>query len=93
MILIDIYGNSMEPELKDGDTVFIDASEKDILAGAIYAVGIDDTIMVKKIERHPGKLVFMSDHKDYEPVYLGQNEMNSVRIIGKVVWISRVDSL
>jgi len=31
----------------------------------------------------------MSDNKDYEPVYLSQHEMNSVRIIGKVVWISR----
>jgi len=89
MILIDIYGNSMEPELKDGDTVLIDTSEKDILAGAIYAVGIDDTIMVKRIEKHPGKVVLMSDNKDYEPVYLSQHEMNSVRIIGKVVWISR----
>jgi len=89
MILIDIYGNSMEPELKDGDTVLIDTSEKDILAGAIYAVGIDDTIMVKRIEKHPGKLVLMSDNKDYEPVYLSKNEMNSVRIIGKIVWISR----
>ena len=89
MILIDIYGNSMEPALKDGDTVLIDTSEKDILAGSIYAVGIDDTIMVKRIEKHPGKLVLMSDNKDYEPVYLSQNEMNSVRIIGKVVWISR----
>ena len=52
-------------------------------------MGIDDTIMVKRIEKHPGKLVLMSDNKDYEPVYLSQNEMNSVRIIGKIVWISR----
>ena len=89
MILIDVYGNSMEPELKDGDTVMIDTSRKEILAGSIYAVGIDDTIMVKRIEKHPGKLVLISDNKDYEPVYLSQNEMNSVRIIGKVAWISR----
>ena len=89
MVLIDIYGNSMEPELKDGDTVLIDTSRNDILAGSIYAVGIDDTIMVKRIEKHPGKLVLISDNKDYEPVYLSQNEMESVRIMGKVVWISR----
>ena len=44
MVLIDVYGNSMEPELKDGDTVLIDTSQKEILAGSIYAVGIDDTI-------------------------------------------------
>jgi len=89
MILIDVHGNSMEPELKDRDTVMIDTSRKEILAGSIYAVGIEDTIMVKRIEKHPGKLVLMSDNKDYEAIYLGKSEMESVRIIGKVVWISR----
>ncbi len=89
MILIDVYGNSMEPELKHGDTVMIDTSQRDILAGSISAVGIDDTIMVKRIEKHPGKLVLRSDNKDYEPIYLSLNEMDSFRIIGKVVWISR----
>jgi phage repressor protein C with HTH and peptisase S24 domain len=89
MVLIDVYGNSMEPELKDGDTVLIDTSRKEILAGSIYAVGIDDTIMVKRLEKHPGKLVLISDNKDYEPLYLSQSEMDSVRIIGKIVWISR----
>jgi len=89
MILINVYGNSMEPELKDGDTVLIDTSRKEILAGSIYAVGIDDTIMVKRIEKHPGKLVLISDNKDYETLYLSQSEMDSVRIIGKIVWISR----
>ncbi len=89
MILIDVHGNSMEPELKDRDTVMIDTSRKEILAGSIYAVGIEDTIMVKRIEKHPGKLVLMSDNKDYEAIYLGKSEMERVRIIGKVVWISR----
>jgi phage repressor protein C with HTH and peptisase S24 domain len=76
-------------ELKDKDTVLIDTPIKDILAGSIYAVGIDDTIMVKRIEKHPGKLVLISDNRNYEPVYLGKSEMNNVRIIGKVMWISR----
>jgi len=89
MILIDIYGNSMEPELKHGDTVMVDTSQRDILAGSISAVGIDDTIMVKRIEKHPGKLVLRSDNKDYEPIYLSGDEMDSFRIIGKIVWISR----
>ncbi len=89
MILIDIHGTSMEPELKHGDTVMIDTSQKNILAGSIYAVGIEDTIMVKRIEKHPGKLVLRSDNKDYEPVYLSLNEMDNFRIIGKVMWVSR----
>jgi phage repressor protein C with HTH and peptisase S24 domain len=89
MVLMDIFGNSMEPEMKDGDTILIDESQKDILAGAIYAVGIDDTIMVKRLEKHPNKLVLVSDNIDYSPIYLMGNEMNSVRIIGKVIWICR----
>jgi phage repressor protein C with HTH and peptisase S24 domain len=89
MVLMDIFGNSMEPEMKDGDTILIDESQKDILAGAIYAIGIDDTIMVKRVEKHPNKLVLLSDNKDYSPIYLQGNELNSVRIIGKVIWISR----
>jgi phage repressor protein C with HTH and peptisase S24 domain len=89
MVLMDIFGNSMEPELKDGDTVLIDEYQKDILAGAVYAVGVDDTIMVKRLEKHPNKLVLLSDNKDYAPIYLQSSEIDSVRIIGKVIWICR----
>lgn len=89
MVLMDIFGNSMEPELKDGDTVLIDTSQKDILAGAVYAVGVDDTIMVKRIEKHPNKLVLLSDNKDYAPIYLAGGDSNSVRVIGKVLWVGR----
>ena len=89
MVLMDIFGNSMEPEMKDGDTILIDESQKDILAGAIYAVGVDDTIMVKRLEKHPNKLVLISDNKDYSPIYLQSDEIDSVRIIGKVIWICR----
>ena len=46
------------------------------------------SLSIKEIE-HPGKLVLRSDNKDYEPVYLNRNDMDSFRIIGKIVWISR----
>jgi len=55
----------------------------------IYGWGIEYTIMVKRIEKYPGKLVLRSDNKNYEPVYLSRNEMDGFRIIGKIVWISR----
>ena len=89
MVLMDVFGNSMAPEIQDGDTVLIDQSQKDIFAGTIYAVGIDDTIMVKRIEKHPRKLVLLSENKAYAPLFLRYDEMESVRIIGKVLWICR----
>jgi len=89
MVLMDVFGNSMTPEIKDGDTVLIDQSQRDIFAGTIYAVGIEDTIMVKRIEKHPHKLVLLSDNKEYAPIFLTDEEIDSVRIIGKVLWICR----
>ena len=89
MVLMDIFGNSMEPELKDGDTVLIDQSRTDIIAGAVYAVGIDDTIMVKRIEKHPKRLVLLSDNTRYASINLERGEMDSVRVIGKVIWACR----
>ena len=86
---MDVSGNSMEPELKNGDTVLIDISQKDILAGLLYAIGIDDTIMVKRVEKHPGKLVLRSDNQEYSPIVIEDKDMNGVRIIGKVIWVCR----
>ena len=89
MVLLDIFGNSMEPEFREGDTVLIDKSQKDVLAGAVYAVGIGDTIMVKRVEKHPKGLVLLSDNTKYKPIYMENEDINRVRIIGKVLWVCR----
>jgi phage repressor protein C with HTH and peptisase S24 domain len=89
MVLMDIAGNSMEPEMKEGDTVLIDQSQKAVLAGAIYALGLDDTIVVKRIEKRPNKMVLISENNSYPAITFEREEMNDVRIIGKVIWICR----
>ena len=89
MVLMEVYGNSMEPELKEGDIVLLDQSRKDILAGGIYAVGVEDTVMVKRVEKRPGQVVLHSDNKDYAPIHLGGDELENVRVLGQVVWVSR----
>jgi SOS-response transcriptional repressor LexA len=89
MVAMEVFGQSMEPVIREGDTVLIDQSQKNILAGAIYAVGVEDTILVKRLEKHPNKLVLCSDNKDYAPIYLEREEADKVRIIGKVIWSCR----
>ncbi|CCH49968.1 LexA family transcriptional regulator [Pseudodesulfovibrio piezophilus] len=89
MVLMEVIGNSMEPEIKEGDMVLIDESRTDVLSGGIYAVGVEDTVMVKRVERLPGTLVLRSDNLDYAPIHLSGDELNNVRVIGKVLWISR----
>jgi phage repressor protein C with HTH and peptisase S24 domain len=89
MVLMDVIGDSMSPVIEEGDTVLVDQSRTEIYAGAIYAVGIDDTVMVKRIEKHPQHLVLISANARYAPVYLQDEEINRVRIIGRVIWICR----
>ncbi|MCF6246958.1 MAG: helix-turn-helix domain-containing protein [Desulfobacula sp.] len=89
MVAMEVFGQSMEPVIKEGDTVLIDQSQKNILAGAIYAVGVEDTILIKRLEKHPNKLVLCSDNKAYDPIFLEKDQMETVRIIGKVIWSCR----
>ena len=89
MVLMDITGNSMEPELKNGDTVLVDRSKNEILAGAIYAVGVEDTVLIKRVEKLPDKLVLISDNEKYSPTYITGDDINRVRVLGKIIWICR----
>ncbi|BDQ37374.1 Cro/Cl family transcriptional regulator [Pseudodesulfovibrio nedwellii] len=89
MVLMEVIGNSMEPEIKEGDMVLIDQARSDVLSGGIYAVGVEDTVMVKRVERLPGTLVLRSDNVDYSPIHLSGDELNNVRVIGQVLWASR----
>jgi len=89
MVAMEVFGNSMEPVIREGDTVLIDQSQKNITAGAIYAVGVEDTILVKRLEKHPDKLVLCSDNKDFQPIYLEADLLPKVRILGKVIWSCR----
>ena len=89
MVLMEVVGNSMEPEIKEGDMVLIDQARIEVLSGSIYAVGVEDTVMVKRVERLPGTLVLRSDNQDYSPIHLSGDELNTVRVIGKVLWASR----
>ena len=89
MVLMEVIGNSMEPEIKEGDMVLIDQSRSDVLSGGIYAVGVEDTVMVKRVERLPGTLVLRSDNMDYSPIHLSGDELDNVRVIGQVLWSSR----
>ena len=88
MVLMDVAGDSMEPQIRSGDTVMIDREQTALVAGGIYAVGIDDTIMVKRLEKRPGKLALISDNRVYETVLVDPAAEN-VRILGRVVWLSR----
>ncbi|MBF0412875.1 MAG: helix-turn-helix domain-containing protein [Desulfamplus sp.] len=89
MVAMDVSGDSMEPEIRDGDVVLIDKSQQEIINRKIYAVGFDDSIFIKRLEKHPGRIVLCSDNRAYAPIYLNDNDMEKTRIIGRILWSSR----
>ncbi|HCY85157.1 MAG TPA: transcriptional regulator [Desulfobacteraceae bacterium] len=89
MVAMEVFGQSMEPLIREGDTVLIDQSQTRIMAGAIYAVGVDDTILVKRLEKHPDALVLCSDNTDFSPIHLDADALDKVRVLGRVIWSCR----
>ncbi len=89
MVLMRVYGDSMEPYIQDGDLALIDTSQKNIIPYTVYAVGVDDGIYVKSVETLPGqRLILRSFNERYAPIDIDMRGdlAESVRIIGKVLW-------
>jgi len=91
MALMDVFGHSMEPDLRDGDTVLIDRGQQEVEAGRIYAVGIEDTAVVKWVEKRPGALLLRSSNPDHLPIEVDMRGdlADTVRIIGRIIWWCR----
>ncbi|GFK94753.1 HTH-type transcriptional regulator PrtR [Fundidesulfovibrio magnetotacticus] len=91
MVLMDVSGDSMEPEIKSGDTLLIDQSQRKIIAGCIYAVGMDEEVVVKVLEKAPGKLILRSYNTLFPAIEIDMRGdlSDGVRIIGRVIWWCR----
>ena len=77
-----VVGDSMEPELPDGDVVLIKQSTN-IEDGQIYAVEFNNQTYVKKVYLHKTYLRLVSINKEYDDIYAPYEE--NPRIIGKIV--------
>ena len=91
MVLMEVSGDSMAPDICDKDMVLIDQSQNELVAGGIFAIGIEETIMVKELDVEPGTLLIRSKNKDYDPIRIprGSDIERNIRIIGRVIWWCR----
>ncbi len=88
MVLLQVSGDSMEPIIYHGDHVLIDQAQKDIISGRIYALGIEGSILIRRVERHPDMLMLISPNPNYPPVYVHENK-HQVHILGAIVWVCK----
>lgn len=91
MVLMRVHGDSMQPEIMDGDVVLLDQSKRTVVPGRIFAVGFEEAIYLKRIDLLPGQAILKSINPAYPPVTLdirGQNG-DKLRLIGQVLWVCR----
>jgi SOS-response transcriptional repressor LexA len=89
MVFMDVVGDSMEPGIQDGDMVLIDRANTRLHKSSIWAVGVEDAIYLKRVARNDGGVVLHSDNPAYSDMRLQGDELDSFRVIGKMVWLCR----
>ena len=86
-----ISGDSMEPDIHNGDTVIVkrqDDAESDEIVIAL--VNGNDGVC-KRLKKYADSIALISLNPNYEPMYFNQEEIEEkpVKIIGKVVELRR----
>lgn len=88
--IISIVGDSMEPQLRPNDLVLLNTNQGGFVGDGIYAVQWGGELYVKRLQRIAGgALRMVSENTSYEPVIIPQSEMDTVKVIGRVVWVGR----
>ncbi len=93
--ILRVRGNSMEPELRDGDRIVVDVSRRLPATGETFVLWDGIGLVVKHVEvvrgdavddDEPPRLRLISANPDYAPYScLAQD----AHILGKVVWVVR----
>lgn len=91
--LIKVRGDSMAPLLDDGDIIMVDTSKTDPHKKGIYVLDDGHGLVVKRLEvieadhqQTAPRLRILSDNPDYVPY---RRALADIRIVGRVVWMSR----
>lgn len=89
LAIVGVVGDSMEPSVCRGDTLLIDQGSKQLTDNAIYAIRLDDAVMVKRLQKLPDGIKVISDNRFYEPYELKGSQLQQLHIIGRVRWIGK----
>jgi len=81
---VRVSGNSMEPQLHDGDIAFIQRS-KEIQSGNIGVFILNGEAYIKKMVCDLEECFLVSLNPAYEPIKI--KEGDNLRTVGKVLWV------
>ena len=89
LVLMRVDGDSMNQTIRSGDTVMIDAGRRTIIEGQVFALRVDDTIMIKRLSYRPGGrvLVGSDNRQEFDPYEV---DLADLHVLGQIIFFSRV---
>ena len=88
-VLMMVRGDSMEPLLRDGDTILVDQNCNTPADGQIFVVGLGEELMVKRLQKTGGGWNICSLNQGYTPIPV-EGDQEDFRVYGRVRWFGRV---
>ena len=89
-VLMDVRGDSMEPLMRNGDTILVDQSDTDIKDGRIYVVTLGDELRVKQIQKSFKGYLLRSENPRYADITIEGPDLESFRVHGRVRWVGKM---
>ena len=89
-VLMDVRGDSMEPLLKDGDTILVDQSDTQVMDGRIYVVTLGDELRVKRLQKSLKGYVLRSENPRYADITIDGSDLEAFRVHGRVRWVGKM---
>lgn len=89
-VMLDVMGTSMEPLIRDGDTILVDQGANEPRDNQIFLIGLDGEVMVKWLYKIPGGWCIHSQNPEVRDVGVAGADLESFRVFGRVRWFGRV---
>lgn len=88
---LKISGDSMEPDIHNGDTVIVRKQEDAESDEIVIALVNGNDGVCKRLKKYNDSIALISLNPNYEPMYFNQEEISKkpVQIVGKVVELRR----
>ncbi|WP_150526520.1 XRE family transcriptional regulator [Roseibium sediminis] len=84
--VLAVRGDSMEPELHDGDLILLDRANTDPADGDICVVRYSNELFVKRVQMMPNsRIALLSTNSFYSPITINPREDDDLAFVGKVV--------
>lgn len=88
--MIHAKGDSMSPYINSGDRLIIEHQENnEIIDNKVYVFCYKDEFFVKKLSKNFDEIIIKSENPNYSLKTVKGEDMNEVRVIGKIVGIVR----